>query len=206
MVDTIFLVRHAESEANKDRVYAGWSDSKLTALGMQQAESLKKRLGREGIGRVFSSDLERVRNTLGCLDLKCPVEFSSELRERNYGALEGTKWEDDPLRQKHHFDPLIRPPGGESAKDVQLRTWHFFQKKVFMAQEEKVLVVSHHTPLVTFICKFLGMPLNRWRAFRLGNAGLCILINEDGLWRVSLWNSMSALGLQNYGPLLENKK
>ena len=203
MVSTIFLVRHAEAVANVAETYDGWHDTPLTPLGLQQATALKKRMTREGIAKVFCSDLKRAKQTLELLALKCPVEFSKALRERSYGKLEGTKWDADPLKKKHHFDVNAKPPGGESPEEVQKRVWNFFEQEVFCAEEEKVLVLSHHTPLVVFACKFLDMPLARWRAFKLGNASLSIIINEDGLWRITLWNSMSSLGLQNYGPLLK---
>ncbi len=206
MVSTIFLVRHAEAVANIEETYDGWHDTALTPLGLQQATALKKRMDHEKVGKVFCSDLKRAKQTLELLELKCPIEFSKALRERSYGKLEGTRWDDDPLKKKHHMDPCARPPDGESPEDVQAKVWDFFQKKVFTSPEEKVLVLSHHTPLVVFACKFLDMPLERWRAFKLGNESLSIIVYEDGFWRVSLWNSMSALGLQNYGPLLAKKK
>ena len=204
MVSSIFLVRHAEAESNAKSYYGGWTDSPLTALGLKQAASLKKRLNHEPIGRVFCSDSKRARDTLELLELKCPVVFSKELRERNYGKLEGTNYEDDPQKEAHHNDPFAKAPGeGESAVEVQRRVWDFFQKRVFTAKEENVLVITHHGPLVTFACKFLGMSLHRWRAFKVGNASLSIIVKEEGLWRITLWNSLSLLGLQSYKPLFE---
>src|SRR3989344_7957164 len=73
MVSSIFLVRHAEAESNAKSYYGGWTDSPLTALGLKQAASLKKRLNHEPIGRVFCSDSKRARDTLELLELKCPV-------------------------------------------------------------------------------------------------------------------------------------
>jgi len=205
MVETIFLVRHAEAESNAQRFYGGWLDSPLTPLGLKQAESLKKRLGREDIGRTFCSDLQRAKQTYKLLDFKCPVKFTRALRERGYGTLEGVKYDDDPMRRKHHMDPRAKMPGGESAAEVQKRVWLQFQENIFPAREEKVLVLTHHGPLVTFMCKFLGMPLSRWKAFKMGNAGLSILVKEDGLWRLKLWNSLSALGLLHDGPFLNSR-
>ncbi|RLG19614.1 hypothetical protein DRN67_02260 [Candidatus Micrarchaeota archaeon] len=206
MVNTIFIVRHAESESNAKRYYGGWTDSPLTELGLKQAESLKKRFDHEEIGRVFCSDSKRARDTLKLLDLNCPVEFAPELRERYYGSLEGKYYDDDPQAKRHHADPLAKAPGnGESAQQVQRRVWNYFQEKIFTAKEESILVLTHHGPIVTFACKFLQMPLRRWRAFKVGNASVSILIKEEGLWRITLWNSLSSLGLKSYGPLLEQE-
>ncbi len=206
MVEKIFLVRHAEAKANEEQVYGGWLDSPLTPMGLEQAKSLRKRFAYEHIGKVFCSDLERAKNTLKLLDLKAPVEFTKALRERHYGKLEGTKWADDPERKRHHMDPHEKAPDGESPKEVQARVWNYFQKNVFCSDEHHVLVMSHHGPLVTFACRFLDMPIERWRALQLGNAGLSILVKEDGLWRMRLWNSMSGLGLKTDRPMLRKMK
>ncbi|MFA6035540.1 MAG: histidine phosphatase family protein [Candidatus Micrarchaeia archaeon] len=206
MVEKIFLVRHAEAKANEDMTYGGWLDSPLTPMGLEQARSLRKRFTHENIGKIFCSDLQRARDTLRLLDLKAPVEFSKALRERHYGKLEGSRWDDDPERKRHHMDPHAKAPGGESIIDVQERVWDYFQQNVFCCNEHSVLVLSHHGPLVTFASRFLDMPIMRWRALQLGNAGLSILVKEEGIWRLKLWNSLSGLGLKTDRPLLRKRK
>lgn len=206
MAETIFLVRHGESESNEGRYFDGWGDSRLTSLGREQARLLRKRLQKEGMGRVFCSESARARETLSLLGMKCPAAYSKDLRERGYGELEGVCWADDKEKyERMHVDPHFCSKGGESCGQVQKRVWDYFRSKVFPAKEEKVLVVSHHGPLVLLACKLLGVPLSRWRVLRLGNCGLCILTREDGLWRIKLWNSLSHYGLLNYSPLYSRK-
>ena len=199
----IFLVRHAQSEANEGRYFAGWRDSPLTQLGVLQARALRKRLKHECIGKAFCSDLGRAKKTLELTGLDCATIFSSSLREKNYGELEGVKW--SAALDEHHINPFLRAPGGESAADVQKRVWSFFEEKVFPSREKKVLVVSHHTPLVSFACRLLEMSLKNLRRLSLGNAGLCLLSREEGLWRIKLWNSLSYLGQKSDFPLIPEK-
>ncbi|MFA6489160.1 MAG: histidine phosphatase family protein [Candidatus Micrarchaeia archaeon] len=203
MANTVFIVRHGEAESNVKKYFSGWGEAPLTGLGMEQARLLHKRLEKEGIGRAFCSDTLRTKQTLDLLSIKCPVVYSPSLREQNYGKLEGVVWGEDEVKYTgFHFDPYRRAPGGESPSDVQKRVWSYFNAAIFSAKEEKVLVVSHHGAIVTFACKFLGMPLSNWRALRLGNCGLCILTKDDGMWRLKLWNSLSHYGLLNFKPLL----
>lgn len=204
MPETIFIVRHAEAESNVQKYFAGFTDAPLTPLGKQQAKVLRKRLAHEGIGRAFSSDLSRAKGTLSALSLGCPAEFTPLLREKNYGQLEGVRWgEEEEKYAAHHSDPFLRAPGGESIEDVQGRVAKYFDSRIFSAPEEKVLVVSHHGPIVALACGLLGMPLGKWRHLRLGNCGLTILTRENGIWRLKLWNSLSHFGLQNFGPLFK---
>ena len=205
MASTIFIVRHGEAESNVEKYFSGWSPAPLTALGREQAEVLHKRLQKEGIGRAFCSDTLRAKETFKLLAIDCPVTYSKELRERDYGKLEGVIWGEDECKyERFHIDPYIKAPGGESALDVQKRSWAYFNSRIFSAKEDKVLVVSHHGPIITFACKFLGMPLSNWRALRLGNCGLSVLTKDEGdkAWRLKLWNSLSHYGLLNFKPLL----
>jgi len=203
MVETIFLVRHGEAESNLGKYFGGWLDVPLTPLGREQAIVLHKRLAHERIGRIFCSDLARTRQTAGLLSLGCPIEYAKELREKSYGELEGVRFDNDSKYDKYHTDATVRPPGGENSVDVQKRVAAYFKKKVFNAKEEKVLVVSHHGPIVVFACDLLGMPLKNWRRLQLGNCGLSILAKEDKVWRLKLWNSLSHYGLLNFKPLLQ---
>lgn len=207
MAEKIFLVRHGEADSNAGGFFAGWKDVSLTPLGRQQALLLSKRLLREGIERAFCSDLLRARQTLEAISLPCPKEFSSALREKNYGELEGVKWEDNEKKfEKYHLDSSARAPGGENNEDVQRRVCGYFEKTVMDAPEEKVLVVSHHGPLVLFACHMLGVPISNWRRLRLGNCGLCIFSKEGNMWRMTLWNSLSHYGLANFRPLLMSER
>jgi broad specificity phosphatase PhoE len=203
MVEQIFLVRHAEAESNAKRYFAGWLDSPLTELGKAQALALSKRLPREKVDKIFCSTSQRARDTLDLIGLKAPVVYSPNLREKNYGKLEGTKWGGVEGSEVYHMDPFVRAPGGESTQEVQKRVVSFFEKEIFPLKEKKVLVVSHHGALITFSCHMLGIPINRWRGLRLGNGGLSLFVKEEGIWRLKLWNSLSSLGLLNDGPLLK---
>ena len=103
MAEKIFLVRHGEADSNTGGFFAGWKDVSLTPLGHQQAVLLSKRLLHEPIGRAYCSDLLRARQTLEAISLVCPVEYSPALREKNYGELEGVRWEDN--EKKYEISP-----------------------------------------------------------------------------------------------------
>jgi broad specificity phosphatase PhoE len=207
MAETVFIVRHGEAESNRDKYFAGWRDTKLTRLGMDQAALLSRRLVHERIGKAFCSDSLRARQTLENIGLTCPVAYSEALRETNYGKMEGVAWgEDEDKYDRYHLDPSARGEGGENAFDVQKRAVAYFEKNVLDAPEEKVLVVSHHNTIICVACHLLGLPLSNWRRLRVGNCGLSIFTKEDDIWRLKLWNSLSHYGLENFRPLLKKDK
>ncbi|MFA5930033.1 MAG: histidine phosphatase family protein [Candidatus Micrarchaeia archaeon] len=207
MARKIFLVRHGEADSNAGGFFAGWKDVPLTPLGHQQAVLLSRRLLHEPIGRAYCSDLLRAKQTLEGISLICPKVYSSALREKNYGELEGVKWEENEKKyEKYHLDSSARAPGGENNEDVQRRVCEYFEKTIINSAEDQVLVVSHHGPLVLFACHMLGVPISNWRRLRLGNCGLSIFSKEGKTWRMTLWNSLSYSGLENFRPLLSSER
>jgi probable phosphoglycerate mutase len=205
MTKQIFLLRHGESDANKGNVFGGWSDTPLTKLGKEQAKALRKRLDKEGIGIAYCSDLLRTRQTVKYAELGCEVIYSPALRERNYGTLEGKPWDSVPDPERFHLDPYLRAPGGETPEEVQKRIADYFENTISKDAHEKILVISHHGPLVLLAMHILGMPLEKWRTLALGNAGLSILAWEEGIWRLRLWNSVSSLGLSSLEDRFKGK-
>ncbi|MNM11415.1 2,3-bisphosphoglycerate-dependent phosphoglycerate mutase [compost metagenome] len=92
----IVLVRHGESEYNKQNLFTGWSDPDLTEKGIQEAKEAGRTLKQAGytFDLAFASVLKRSIKTLNYileeLDLLwIPVQKSWKLNERHYGALQG---------------------------------------------------------------------------------------------------------------------
>lgn len=87
----IYLVRHGQSEANASDKVGGQSDPDLTETGRKQVESTKKKLDNVHFDAVYSSDLKRAYETAAILYGKTVPRANrlKDLRERDYGSLEG---------------------------------------------------------------------------------------------------------------------
>jgi broad specificity phosphatase PhoE len=85
----LFLVRHGETDWNRDGRWQGQSDTPLNESGRRQARELAEQL--DGVDIVYSSDLARARETAEILagHLGLEVRLDSRLRERGFGAWEG---------------------------------------------------------------------------------------------------------------------
>ena len=92
----LVLLRHGESEWNKENRFTGWTDVDLSEKGRTEARSAGQRLKAEGYGfdLAFTSVLKRAVRTLWMtldeMDLMwIPVHNSWRLNERHYGGLQG---------------------------------------------------------------------------------------------------------------------
>lgn len=120
---SILLVRHGETESNRDRIMQVAS-TPLSATGLRQAALLAPRLAQLGVARILCSDLARARATAEPLVRLSGAELvlTELLRERDFGDLRGTPYSalsSDP------FAPDFVPPGGES--------WAVFHERVAQA-------------------------------------------------------------------------
>ncbi|HLG78084.1 MAG TPA: 2,3-bisphosphoglycerate-dependent phosphoglycerate mutase, partial [Ktedonobacteraceae bacterium] len=92
----VVLIRHGESDWNKENRFTGWTDVDLSDRGRLEAEQAGAVLKAEGFtfDIAYTSVLKRAIRTLWivqeALDLLwIPVEHSWRLNERHYGALQG---------------------------------------------------------------------------------------------------------------------
>jgi len=92
----LVLLRHGESQWNKENRFTGWTDVDLSEKGIHEATTSGKTLKNEkfGFDVAFTSVLKRAIRTLwftlDIMDLMwIPVYRSWRLNERHYGALQG---------------------------------------------------------------------------------------------------------------------
>jgi 2,3-bisphosphoglycerate-dependent phosphoglycerate mutase len=127
---TLVLLRHGESDWNRENRFTGWTDVDLSEAGIAEAHAAG-RLLREGgfdFDLAFTSVLRRAIRTLWiCLDeldrMWLPVEHSWRLNERHYGALQGlnkaetaAEYGDEQVhlwRRSYDIPPPPLPPGDE---------------------------------------------------------------------------------------------
>lgn len=123
---TLVLIRHGESEWNKQNLFTGWADVDLSEAGRQEAREGAEALREAGydFDLCYTSYLKRAIHTLqivldGLDRAWLPVVKSWRLNERHYGALQGlnksetaAKYGEDQVKiWRRSFD--TRPPALE---------------------------------------------------------------------------------------------
>ncbi len=154
----LVILRHGQTEYNKQHLMTGKRDVPLTAVGEDQARTAGKLLDGFVFDHVFSSNLSRAFNTAalalgqtaGNDHLKKPdgtwhIIQDEDIAELDTGVFTGRNHKKDPEIvnfQRGFYKPL---PGGESQKEVVDRVDRFFQTHVLpkLAAGENVLVVCH---------------------------------------------------------------
>jgi len=197
----LLLVRHGITEFNSTQRFAGYSDVELSTAGYRQVERLRDRLANEKIDAIYSSDLRRALVTAEAVSSGHNVEIvtCSELREINYGELEGLTFEEISRRYPEvaelvtNFSHRLRFPGGESFEELVERASKFLDKLKRHTPSQTILVVSHSGPLRVLVCHLLGIDLSHWRQIRLDNASLSIVETYPQRAILSLLNDVSHL-------------
>ena len=196
----IFLIRHGETPGNARRIVQ-LPGIPLSPRGVAQAERLARRLGREGIARILSSDLARAAMTAEHLRqvTGAPVQFDPLLQERNFGDLRGTAYADLGFDM---FAPGYAPPNGE--------TWEVFHARVDRAWDlvqETAAATSGHLAVVThgLVCRSLAsrhliLPAGQDVPERWENSALTV-IEGPAPWRVRLLNCIAHLDDPATAPL-----
>jgi 2,3-bisphosphoglycerate-dependent phosphoglycerate mutase len=117
----LWLVRHGETPASRDRMLAGWTNVPLTDEGERQAAALRPRLEGQRFDSVWASDLDRALSTAR-LAWGEPRQ-DARLREMSFGGLEGRAWETLSAAERDALMSFagFTAPGGESFEALRAR-------------------------------------------------------------------------------------
>jgi broad specificity phosphatase PhoE len=147
-VTTLLLVRHGETDWNRDGRWQGHSDTHLNQVGREQAAQVAEEL--DDIDVVYSSDLARARETTAIIAerLGLDVQVDERLRERGFGAWEGkTSVEIEGEFGDAHARWLAGEGAGaddaEAFADFAARIHGFLEDVLARHPDETVLVVAH---------------------------------------------------------------
>lgn len=155
------LIRHGQTDWNLEGRYQGQSDVPLNENGLEQARSLAKQLEGNKFTAIYSSDLKRAHQTAEPISrsLGISIRLEPRLREINQGEWEGVLVEEIKARyaklwSQRTIDPAnVRPPGGETVREVATRVYAALDDIDRLFPEGRVLVVSHGLSIATAICR-----------------------------------------------------
>ena len=177
----LIVIRHGETDWNRQHRFQGQIDVPLNATGLAQAERLGQRLADEPIDVLVCSDLQRARRTAE--PLLRPRGLAAVVdplwREQGFGVLEGL---DVPtIRSQHgalwnqwvrHEADYALPQGGESNQVFHARVMRALQAVVAAFAGRRVVVVTHGGVLDMLWRTVHGLSLSGPRECEIPNTGI----------------------------------
>lgn len=184
MATTLYVLRHAESEARPNCPEPDWP---LSTRGRQQAQMLIQPLTALGIDRVYSSPYRRAFNTVAPFahHKGLTIHTDARLRERTLTR----EWLDDHEQavMATWADFHLTHPGGESSASCQRRMMHVISE-LSRRHEGQTLLISSHGNAISLYLNSLdpAFGVENWRAMQ----------NPDLFWvRGTRWRRVSLRSL-----------
>jgi probable phosphoglycerate mutase len=186
----LLLVRHGETDWNREGRFQGQIDIPLNSNGLAQAEAARRFLARVPIQRAYTSPMARPRQTAERILLDhpgVPLTSSKGLVEIGHGLWEGQlekqiaegwpellgSWKSQPH--------TVQMPEGETLQQVWDRsqtTWN--RIALSLDPGETALVVAHDAVNKTILCGLLGLGPEAIWAVKQGNGGVTVVDYPQG--------------------------
>jgi broad specificity phosphatase PhoE len=153
----LVLVRHAHTAMAG--TFCGTSDPPLSAQGIAQLDGLRQRLEVYPLTHIFSSNLQRARQTAESIALRCglQVHYLDFLHELAFGSWEGLDWDQIVARDREYAQrwldlyPSIPAPGGEIFEHFLQRIQHAMTSIAGQVEDGCAVVVTHAGVIRTFL-------------------------------------------------------
>ncbi len=191
---TVILIRHGESEANRNGIFAGQIDPDLQEKGIRQAQLTAQYIAENySVDKIYSSDLQRAYKTALCLAkrLGLAVIPKKELREIDGGDWEGAKFDELPTLFPEAFALWLDDvgasycSGGESVKELGERIMNILTEIARENDGKTVAVATHATPIRVAQTLIKTKTLNQMNNIPwVSNASVTVLEYCDDVWSV----------------------
>ncbi len=196
----VYLIRHGQTVSDLSiHPEKQCPDPQLDQTGVEQATLLGQRLQKFAIRTIYSSDLERARQTAQILQLytHASITLKAELREINMGEIWTKGWRAFPALSeewsKHEVD--LPYPQGECGADVLKRVQPVIAE-ILKETNENVAVVTHGGVIMVLLSAILGMGQEkRFQFVPVENCSISTLVydRKQGVLKVGQVNDKAHL-------------
>ena len=185
----IVLVRHGQTDWNKEGRFQGTTDIPLNDVGRNEARLARNRLGLQNWDCIISSPLKRARETASIINEKLDknIIVMDEFIEQSFGEAEGMLYHE--LESKYGHATNI--PKYESPKDVGKRILSGM-KRIIQLPYKKIIVVAHGVAINKMIC-LIEHGLKEEPFYTLNNCGVTYISYKNNKWKVDSINEISHL-------------
>jgi phosphoserine phosphatase len=185
----MLLVRHGETDWNREKRFQGQIDVPLNEQGKVQAEQVSEFLQSVAIDRAVTSPMLRPKQTAEAILQRHPgltLELEPQLQEISHGLWEGKLEEEIEqgypglLKQWQETPETVQMPEGENLQQVWQRAtaaWDAIVSSTPLGEGRPttVLVVAHDAVNKAILCHVLGQSPEHFWAFKQGNGAVSVI-------------------------------
>lgn len=181
-----FLVRHGTTEWSLSGQHTSRTDLALTAQGEEDARVLGRELAGIRFDAVWTSPMQRARQTCQLAGLGEAPKVVKDLMEWDYGSYEGLTTEEIHQSDPHWSIWFSGGPGGETTARLSTRA----DRVVKRLREEggNIAVFSHGHLLRAVAARWVGLPVEWGRALALDAGSVSVLAYERETPVLASWN------------------
>jgi probable phosphoglycerate mutase len=187
----LVLMRHAETDWNRERRYQGWHDTPLSEAGRVQAEAAGRLLADQRLTAVWSSPLLRARETATAVATPqgLAVRVDDAFGEMRFGEWEGFTVDEvrarfpDLHRAWLETPDQVAPPGAETLAEVRARAIKGLEALRGAHDGQTVCLVTHGITSRILLLEALGLGLDRLWSLHVSLTGISELEFRDD-WAV----------------------
>ena len=210
----LILIRHGETDWNRELRFQGHVDVGLNEVGMEQARRIARRLAAEPVHRLFASDLLRAQQTAAPLGagLRLPTVTDAALREQNFGRVDGMRVDDIKLQYPQDWEGWLRfeedfcMPAGETTRQFHARIMGAVNRLVAAHPGETMAIVTHGGVLDMIYRTARSLGLNGPRQSDIPNAGFNRVRVREGAIDILTWAEVAHLADLPPQPVYDQKK
>ena len=155
----LYIVRHGQTDGNKDRIMDGIRDIDLNETGIKQANTTKEKLKDINFDLVICSPLIRTKHTMEIItDNKYPVIYDDRIMERDCGEYTGISFDLVDRDLYWNYYDKTEFISAESIPVFFKRVYDFLEDIKIKYKDKKVLLVTHKGVTRAIKCYYDGIP------------------------------------------------
>ena len=197
----IILVRHGETDMNKNHLYFGHLDPSLNETGKKQLErskcSLRKIENVDEISQIYCSPLKRCVESLDILEISknININYDDDFKELNFGIFEGKTYKEicenypeEVKRMKVEWR-TFKVEGSESLEELEKRVVSKLEEIFEAKKGKKILLVAHAGVIKILLSHYLVGNVDLYWKLKIDNGAISKIVKlEDGFVYVDYVN------------------
>lgn len=197
----LYLVRHGETNENRNRRFCGWIDVPLNPTGTVQAQKLEKAFKDITIDVMYTSSLKRAKETAAFIKgnppyPKHPIE---NLRELHFGRAEGLTIEEIKKCHPEVYDGLEKDytkakfPEGESLEEMHLRVTSAVDEILQQHVDKSILIVAHSGVIRSIVAHLITGDMKYHWNFKIDHCSITTIEKQGDFSVLTKLNDISHL-------------